>query len=97
MTDPRRTRAYQQARTRFLNTHPPVCHWCGRDVYATAPKSNPMKATIDHMVEVDQAPHLAMDTSLWVVACLRCNSSRGSRYQSRRDAGQRDRNGSRNW
>ena len=74
--------AYQQARTNFLNTHPPVCHWCGRTVYKDAPPTYPLKATIDHLSEVHRAPHLALDTTHWVIACRRCNTSRGATYRN---------------
>ena len=83
MSDPRKSRAYQKKRAAFLAYADPVCHWCQAEVFATAPRSHPRKATVDHLVEVDTAPLLALDTSLWVVACLSCNSSRGSRYAAR--------------
>lgn len=82
MSDPRSTYAYQQARAAFLNTHPPTCHWCGRTVYIDAPPLYPLKATIDHLIEIHRAPQLALDTQHWVIACRRCNTSRGATYRN---------------
>lgn len=93
-SDPRRTRAYQEARARFLATRAKVCHWCGKPVFDDLPKGHPRKATVDHLKEVDAAPAAAMDTSAWVVACHSCNSSRGAKYRNRRDNPRRS---SRQW
>lgn len=97
MTDPRRTRAYQSARAKFLASRAPVCYWCGQPVDDSLPKSDPRKATVDHLIEVDSAPALGMDTSTWVVACLRCNSFRGAQYRNRRDRGPDHRTPTRDW
>jgi 5-methylcytosine-specific restriction endonuclease McrA len=78
--DPRKSRAYRDARTKFLARSAPVCHWCGVAVSDDLPMGHPRKATTDHTIEVDRAPSLALDTRLWVVACWGCNSKRGSRY-----------------
>lgn len=80
MTDPRRTSTYQRARRQFLARSALVCHWCGRPVTDKVKAGHPDKATVDHMIEVDRADTLALDTRLWVVACWGCNSERGSRY-----------------
>lgn len=83
--DPRKTRRYQQAADRFLRTAPLVCHWCGVPVLRTVPAAHPLKATVDHLREVDADPAGAYDTSAWVVACWGCNAARGARYRHRRD------------
>lgn len=80
MTDPRRTNRYRKARATFLKRSDKVCHWCGCQVFDTVPTKHPRKATVDHLVEVDRATTLAMDVTLWVVACYKCNSSRGATY-----------------
>jgi hypothetical protein len=97
VADPRKSRRYQELRAEFLATHEPICHWCGVRVYAAAPASHPLKATTDHLVEVETAPHLALDTSLWVVSCLGCNSSRGARFGNARRAGRSSPPPSRDW
>lgn len=78
--DPRSSRKYRDARAKFLARSAPVCHWCGRAVSDDLPMGHPRKATADHLIEVDRAASVALDTRLWVVACHECNSSRGSRY-----------------
>lgn len=83
--DPRRTAAYRRAADKFLRTHPLVCHWCGVTVLRTVDKSHPLKATVDHLVEVAIDPAGGMDTSRWVVACGPCNYSRGRKFQHRRE------------
>lgn len=81
--DPRLTRQYARARKRFLSSQALVCHWCGVTVSDALPIGNPRKATVDHLVEVDRAPGVALDPRLWVVACWSCNSARGSQYWHR--------------
>ena len=78
--DPRSSWGYRKARAEFLSRAVPVCHWCGAAVDDRLPAGAARKATVDHTVEVDRAPGLAMDSRLWVVACWGCNSARGSRY-----------------
>ena len=80
MSDPRRTSAYQRQRRTFLARPGLSCHWCGRPVTDQVAKAHPSKATVDHLIEVGKHPQLALDASLWVVACWGCNSSRGARY-----------------
>lgn len=98
MPDPRGTAEYQRARRAWLARQPLVCHWCGRPVTDTVKAGHPAKATVDHLLEVDRAAPLALDTRLWVVACWTCNSARGATYGNNRPA---DRNGigepSRDW
>lgn len=81
--DPRRGAEYRRLRTQFIATRPPTCHWCGATTSDTLPVGHPRKTTIDHLIEVDRARTLALDTKLWVIACHTCNSSRGSRYKTR--------------
>ncbi len=95
--DPRKSRRYQKLRADFLARSDPVCHWCGCQVYVTAPASHPLKATVDHLVEVETAPHLALDVSLWVVSCLSDNTSRGARFGNDRRAGRAGPSPSRDW
>ncbi len=94
MTDPRTTSRYKVKRAQFLKTSRMICHWCGSPVDTKLPMSHPLKATVDHLVEVDRSPVLALDTRLWVVACARCNFSRGARYGNKT---RRQRTSSRDW
>ena len=80
MADVRSTSAYQRARRDWLKRQPMVCHWCGRAVSDHLKAGHPNKATADHLIEVDRAEGVALNTRLWVVACWGCNSRRGSRY-----------------
>ncbi len=84
MTDPRRTNEYRVKRAKFLAHSDLICHWCGRQTYTSVKPWHPMKATIDHLIEVDLASSLALDTSAWVVACGPCNSSRGASFGNRK-------------
>jgi len=94
MTDPRRTSLYKTKRLEFLRRSAKVCHWCGCPVSMQLPKAHPLNATVDHLIEVDRAPYLAMDVSNWVVACRRCNSKRGAMYGNAKHA---RRTASREW
>lgn len=80
MSDPRRGRRYRLLRAEFLAAADPVCRWCGREVSDALPMGSASKATVDHLVEVGRDRSLALDVSLWVVACHRCNSRRGARF-----------------
>lgn len=73
---------YQQLRANFIATHPPTCHWCGRTTYPEAPPTYPLKTTIDHLIELDRAPQLSLNTAYWVIACRHCNTSRGATYRN---------------
>lgn len=78
--DPRSSWRYRQSRAAFLARSVPVCHWCGVGVDERLPAGHARKATVDHLLEVDRAPEVALDPRLWVVSCHRCNAARGSRY-----------------
>lgn len=78
--DPRKTHEYKIRRRAFLSASEPYCHWCGHEVEDDAPLGHPRKATIDHLVEVSRGQADPLDTSLWVIACWRCNSKRGARF-----------------
>lgn len=95
MSDPRHRNRYRVKRAEFIKASAMVCHWCGCEVFDTVPTRHPRKATIDHLVEVDRASSMAMDVSLWVVACGRCNASRGATYGNRKRGAIRK--ASRNW
>ena len=82
--DPRKTRRYQNLASAFLRRTSPACHWCGITTLRTVEPGHPLKATVDHLVEVDANPEACMDTSMWVVACWTCNASRGGKYASRK-------------
>lgn len=97
MGDPRKTRTYQAKRKAFLASHELICHWCGKDVYQTVPAGHPNKATVDHGIEVDRAPSLALDVSMWVVACWPCNSGRGADYRTRVKRAGKKAQASRDW
>lgn len=99
MTHPRKTGEYKRKRAAFLATHEHVCHWCGAAVYTSLPRQHPRKATIDHLVEVDLVASMALDESLWVIACHSCNSSRGASYGhgKRANAKPATRRASRTW
>lgn len=86
--DIRTSHAYKTARRRWLATAARTCHWCGRAVSDDLPAGHRAKATVDHTLEVDRNPTLALDTRLWVVACWECNSRRGSRYWHDNRAGE---------
>ena len=97
MTHPRKTNEYLRKRARFLDTHEHVCHWCGAQVFTTLPRQHPRKATIDHLVEIDRAASVALDESLWVIACHSCNSSRGAAYGHAKKRITKQRRASRAW
>ena len=84
--DPRSTWAYRRERASFIERSDLHCHWCHELTEPTAPKRDRRKTTVDHLIEVDKVPELALDASLWVIACLSCNASRGASYGNRRDA-----------
>ena len=83
--DPRKSKAYQDARLAFLRQSERRCHWCHRTVWLDVPAGHPMKATVDHLVEVDADPALCLDTSTWVVACWTCNARRGQTYRAAKE------------
>lgn len=56
-----------------------------------------MKATIDHLIEVDLASSLALDVTAWVVACGPCNSSRGASFGNRKPKRSPTSRSSREW
>ena len=87
MTHVRQTEAYKVSASAWLKRQDPTCHWCGRQTSTTLPRGHKLKATVDHLIEVDKDPKVALDRSLWVVACLSCNAKRGSRYRHRRRRG----------
>ena len=76
--NPRKTYTYKQLRQTWLKQQPPICHWCGRHVSQNLPLGHPLKATLDHLIEVDSNPELALDPQLWVVACHTCNTRHDS-------------------
>jgi len=80
--NPRKTYTYKQLRQTWLKQQPPICHWCGRHVSQNLPLGHPLKATLDHLIEVDSNPELALDPQLWVVACHTCNTRRGAHYRN---------------
>ena len=57
------------------------CAHCGRMTRLGAPNTDPMQATVDHVVEVARGSTDPNDQRYWLVACRHCNSSRGARYQ----------------
>jgi len=90
VADPRSGRPYRLARSLFLaDADGRPCHWCHRPVSTVVPSTHRAYATVDHLIEVDRAPHLALDVSAWVIACYGCNSSRGARYGNRRRGARR--------
>ncbi len=94
MSNPRGQRKYTEAAAAWLTAQQDLrCHWCHKQTYTDAPRAHPLKATVDHLIEVDTAPDLTLTQGLWVVACWTCNSSRGARYRARK----RQRTPSRNW
>ena len=98
MTHPRHTNAYITTAANWLTTRPDLtCHWCHTPTYLDVAAGHPLKATVDHLVEVDTAPELALDTDLWVVACWTCNATRGAQYVNRKRKRQPARPPSRHW
>jgi len=79
--NPRDTNAYRTLRTQWLDQQTDLtCHWCHQPTSRDLPRAHPRKTTVDHLIEVDLAPDIALDTNLWVVACWTCNSARGARH-----------------
>ena len=81
MTHPRHTNAYITSAAAWLKTQQDLrCHWCHKQTHLNLRVGHPLKATVDHLIEVDTAPELAMNQQLWVVACWTCNATRGARH-----------------
>jgi hypothetical protein len=97
MTHPRHTNAYITTAAEWLKTRQDLrCHWCHKPTYTNVRAGHPLKATVDHLAEVDAHPELAMNQGLWVVACWTCNAARGARYVNRKRRRQ-SRTPSRQW
>jgi hypothetical protein len=72
------TAAWKQLRKRVLEEEQHVCHWCGR------------KATqVDHLIEIDREPALALERTNLVASCQPCNSRRGNAYRVKKEAAKR--------
>lgn len=98
MTHPRHTHAYITTASEWLDTRADLtCHWCHAWTSPDLPVGHDHKATVDHLVEVDIAPDIALNTALWVVACWPCNSARGARHVNRKRNRQPARQPSRRW
>lgn len=78
--DPRRSRTYQRLRAEFLATRPQPCWRCDGAIDYDGPPRSKLSATVDHAVEVDSHPELALDPGNFLPAHLDCNSRAGARY-----------------
>ena len=69
------TNAWKELRRQVLNEEQHICHWCGK------------KATqVDHLIEVDRDPSLALERTNLVASCQPCNSRRGNAYRAKKQA-----------
>ena len=72
------TNAWKELRRRVLEEEQHICHWCGN------------KATqVDHLIEIDRDPELALERSNLVASCQPCNSRRGNAYRAKKQAQKR--------
>lgn len=90
MTDPRHTHPYR-ALARQVRREDATCWLCGQQIDRTIPyrdpatrRVSPWSWTLDHVIPVDDAPHLALVRSNCRAAHHRCNSARGKRPPRRR-------------
>lgn len=73
--DPRNQRRYKAMRAVFLAANP----WCALRLAGCTRVAN----TVEHTVPVAARPDLAFEVSLWLPACLHCNTSKGASYGNR--------------
>jgi hypothetical protein len=72
------TNAWKTLRRQVLEEENHICHWCGK------------KATqVDHLIELDRDPSLALERSNLVASCQPCNSRRGNAYRAKKQAQKR--------
>ena len=72
------TNAWKNLRRQVLQEENHICHWCGK------------KATqVDHLIEIDRDPELALERSNLVASCQPCNSRRGNAYRAKKQAQKR--------
>lgn len=65
------------AQVKAEETH---CWLCGQYVDPRYTYPDSRCASVDHVIEVDKAPHLMYERSNTRLACFGCNSSRGATY-----------------
>ncbi|MGW2206771.1 HNH endonuclease [Streptomyces sp. NPDC001774] len=58
---------------------PPICHLCTNPIDLTLPVNHAMSWTIDHVLPLNQYPHLAEDISNARPAHRTCNSRKGTK------------------
>ena len=69
------TKEWKELRQRVLREDNHICHWCGR------------KATqVDHLIEIDRDPSIALERDNLVASCQPCNSRRGNAYRAKKQA-----------
>jgi 5-methylcytosine-specific restriction endonuclease McrA len=78
---------YRRLRDEFIATHGQKCHWCGQLTRRFTTPNDPLKTTIDHLIETDKKQIDPMDNRYWVIACMSCNSSRGAEYRNAKHEG----------
>jgi len=72
MASSSKTRA--RKRHRLFDEQKGRCHWCGVECKRTAKKSDPTLATLEHVYPNPVRPVLSPK----VMACRKCNSTRGA-------------------
>ena len=85
--DPRSTYRYRTLRAAWLPNAGDLCWYCGKHVPRNVDPLHPLSPTVDHAIEVDARPDLALDVRLWRLAHRGCNATRGNHYREARDAG----------
>ncbi len=71
------TSRWLKVRAKLIRTRPHTCHWCRRRLNATASRGAEGAIEIDHLEPVALRPDLEFDEDNLVLACRRCNRSKG--------------------
>lgn len=82
-------RRWRNLRQQILNTHPPICHLCGKPIDRTLPGTHPQGPTVDHIHPRNRGGN-TWDPRNLKPAHLTCNSAKRDRTPHRRTQ-------SRNW
>lgn len=61
---------------------PPICWLCGEDIDLTLSGRDPMGWSLDHVIPLHEAPHLATDETNLRPAHMIHNAERGGKGQS---------------
>lgn len=57
---------------------PPICHICGKPIDRALPARHRLSWTLDHVIPIKEAPHLAFVLSNLKPAHWGCNSAKGA-------------------